>query len=130
MTALIGGTIAHCAHRVKRERQRRQAPDGVLSVRSNPPGARVVVDGREAPGLTPLFARNLRRGVPLSVQVKLDGHREWSGTASVHADYGDGVLLVKLEPAGPPATQIRGASGLPPPGPPGPATAPAGSPAR
>jgi len=126
VTALIGGTIGHCACRVQRERQRRQAADGVLSVRSAPPGARVLVDGREVPGLTPLFARGLRRGVPLQVEVRRDGYRTWSGTGKVHAEYGDGVLLVNLQPtSGPatapasaPASQIRGASGVPPPGPP------------
>jgi hypothetical protein len=125
VTALIGGTVGHCACRVKRERQRRLAPDGVLSVRSAPPGARVVVEGREAPGRTPLFARGLRRGVPLKVEVTLDGYRPWSGAGKVHAEHGDGVLLVNLEPLGGPATQIRGPSGVPPPAPPGPASAPA-----
>lgn len=120
MTALIGGTIAHCAHRVKRERQRLKAADGVLSVRSAPPGARVLVDGREVPGRTPLFARGLRRGVPLPVEVRLDGYHPWRGTGKVHADFGDGVLLVNLSPVGPPT-----------PGPAiSPATAPASSPAR
>jgi hypothetical protein len=101
---------------VKRERQRRQAADGVLSVRSAPPGARVFVDGREAPGRTPLFARNVRRGVPLPVEVRLDGYRPWTGTGKVHAEYGDGVLLVSLSPVGAPTS--------------GPASGPASTPAK
>jgi hypothetical protein len=100
VTVLLGGTIARCAHRVERERKKRNATNGVLSVRSAPPGARVVVDGREVPGRTPLFARDLRRGVPLPVEVRLDGYRPWRGSGQVHKDYGDGVLLVNLEPLG------------------------------
>ena len=120
MTALIGGTIGHCACRVQRERQRRQAADGVLSVRSAPPGARVLVDEREVPGLTPLFARGLRRGVPLPVEVRLGGYHTWRGTGEVRADYGDGVLLVNLEPEGAPTSGPAS----------GPASAPASAPSR
>jgi hypothetical protein len=118
--ALLGGTLAHCSCRVKRERQQRQTANGVLSVRSAPPGARVLVDGREVPGRTPLFARGLRKGVPVPVEVRLDGYRPWSGTGKVHAEYGDGVLLVNLVRAGAAASGPASA----------PATAPASAPAR
>ena len=98
VTAVIGGTFGHCAYRVRRARQQATAVDGVLSVRSDPPGAHVVVEGRAAEGRTPLFVRGLKKGVPLAVEVTRDGYRPWRGSGKVRADYGDGVLLVKLEP--------------------------------
>ena len=103
MLLLVAGSLAYQAWRVH-EARKPKPPDGVLSVRSDPPGARVVVEGREVAGRTPLFARDLRRGVPLRVEVTRDGYRRWSGTAKVRADWGDGVLLVKLEPQGGPST--------------------------
>jgi hypothetical protein len=110
---LVGGPCAYGAWR-DHEARKPKLPDGVLSVRSDPPGAQVVVEGREAPGLTPLFARNLRRGVPLKVVVTREGYRGWSGTAKVRADWGDGVLLVKLEPAvGPASAPVGGAASAP-----------------
>ena len=54
-----------------------------LSIETRPPGARVVVDGRDV-GVTPLTLTPLGSGWH-SVQLQLRGYRVWSSTVSVAA---------------------------------------------
>ena len=55
-------------------------PSPVLSIITHPPGATVLVEGREV-GTTPLAVDNLYPGdKPLTVQVRLRGYRTWTGT--------------------------------------------------
>jgi serine/threonine-protein kinase len=46
----------------------------VLEVRTTPPGARVIVDGREVPGATPVTIPELRAGVEHAVVVRSPEH--------------------------------------------------------
>ncbi|WP_241758603.1 serine/threonine-protein kinase [Pyxidicoccus parkwayensis] len=55
-------------------------PSPTLSIISSPPGATVLIDGREA-GTTPLAVDNLYAAErPITLQLKLKGHRTWTGT--------------------------------------------------
>jgi hypothetical protein len=110
LVVAVGALVGRAAWRAREERKPKPL-DGVLSVRSAPPGARVLVDGREVPGRTPLFARHLHYGAQVAVEVRLAGYRPWRGTGKVHEKYGDGMLLVNLQregaasaPASAPAT--------------------------
>lgn len=47
---------------------------GVLEVSTNPPGARVIVDGREAPGVTPVTVASLDVGVEHTVLLRREGY--------------------------------------------------------
>ncbi len=51
----------------------------VLTIHSEPPGASVLVNGKEL-GTTPLALDNLYPGEPIPVQVRLKGYRTWKGT--------------------------------------------------
>nr|WP_277991252.1 protein kinase [Corallococcus macrosporus] len=55
------------------------APTPLLSIRSEPSGATVLVDGVEV-GVTPLAMDNTYPSRSISVQLKLRGYRPWTGT--------------------------------------------------
>ncbi|WP_375761046.1 serine/threonine-protein kinase [Corallococcus exercitus] len=55
------------------------APTPLLSIRSEPPGATVLVDGVEV-GVTPLAMDNTYPSRAIPVQLKLRGYRAWTGT--------------------------------------------------
>jgi len=67
------GTRAEVSATLAREAA---ASVAVLEVRTAPPGAQVFVDGREAPGVTPLTVRDLRPGVEHTVVVRSPDHLE------------------------------------------------------
>ncbi|RKH06577.1 serine/threonine protein kinase [Corallococcus sp. CA053C] len=52
---------------------------GVLSIRSEPSGARVTVDGVDV-GVTPLVMDNVYPARSIPVQLKLRGYRAWTGS--------------------------------------------------
>nr|WP_301540889.1 serine/threonine-protein kinase [Corallococcus exiguus] len=54
-------------------------PSAVLSIRSEPSGATVVVDGVEV-GVTPLVMDNVYPARSVPVQLKLKGYRVWTGS--------------------------------------------------
>jgi serine/threonine-protein kinase len=54
-------------------------PAPMLSVETEPSGATVWVEGQQV-GTTPLAVDNLYPDKPLSIQVRLKGHRTWQGT--------------------------------------------------
>ncbi|NPD28358.1 protein kinase domain-containing protein [Corallococcus exiguus] len=54
-------------------------PSAVLSIRSEPSGATVVVDGVEV-GVTPLVMDNVYPARSVPVQLKLKGYRVWAGS--------------------------------------------------
>jgi hypothetical protein len=102
---MLLGSVAMNLRRMRAKRRTTHATAGVLSIRTAPPGAQVTIDGRVLPGRTPLMARGLKPGVPLTVDLHLPGYRAWRGTGRVHRDYGDGVLQVTLVPLAGPATR-------------------------
>ncbi|GMU08720.1 serine/threonine-protein kinase [Corallococcus caeni] len=55
------------------------APTALLSIRSEPSGATVLVDGVEV-GVTPLAMDNTYPSRSISVQLKLKGYRAWTGS--------------------------------------------------
>ena len=56
---------------------------GALLVESRPPGARVVIDGREV-GTTPTVVSDVAAGTR-SVRIELDGYRPWEASVDVPA---------------------------------------------
>lgn len=71
--ALGGGWLA-------RELMREAPVEGTLEIVSRPPGARVVLDGRELPGRTPVTGiAHLPVGRALSLEVLLEEHEPWRG---------------------------------------------------
>ncbi|MDE2905459.1 MAG: PEGA domain-containing protein, partial [Acidobacteriota bacterium] len=56
---------------------------GALLVESRPPGARVVIDGREV-GTTPTVVSDVAAGTR-SVRIELDGYRPWEAAVDVPA---------------------------------------------
>jgi len=83
--------------------ERESAPAvAVLEVRTNPAGARVFVDGREAPGLTPVTVRDLRPGVEHTVLVRSPEHLEESFTfTAVAGRVGTREFTLRERPLGP-----------------------------
>ncbi|MFP2901916.1 PEGA domain-containing protein [Corallococcus sp. 4LFB] len=55
------------------------APTPLLSIRSEPSGATVLVDGVEV-GVTPLAMDNTYPSRSISVQLKRKGYRAWTGS--------------------------------------------------
>lgn len=71
--ALGGGWLA-------RELMHEAPVEGTLEIVSRPPGARVVLDGRELPGRTPVTGiAHLPVGRALSLEVLLEEHEPWRG---------------------------------------------------
>jgi len=68
-----------------------------LQVVSNPPGARVFLNGR-AVGTTPLRVSNLP-SAPHAVRLQADGYREWARTIKLDAGL-VAYVSATLEPAG------------------------------
>jgi len=69
---------------------------GALRIESNPPGARVTIDGQVVAGTTPAEFRNLAPGKH-RIQLELAHHRTWSD--SIHMTRQNLLLLPTLLPA-------------------------------
>ncbi|MCB9635235.1 MAG: serine/threonine protein kinase [Sandaracinus sp.] len=63
-----------------RDALREEAPVATLEVVSRPPGARVLLGGRELPGRTPIGGIDgLTIGQPITLEVTLENHEPWRG---------------------------------------------------
>ena len=56
------------------ELQRSQAPPGTLQIATEPPGAKIFVNGREQPGRSPLEVKGVESGTEHLVRASLDGY--------------------------------------------------------
>jgi hypothetical protein len=76
---------------------------GGLTVETQPPGARVAVDGRSA-GITPLTLEGVTPGQH-QVELKLDGYQPHAVNVKIRPGVREAVLA-DLEPTAPPATAV------------------------
>ncbi len=67
---------------------------GALVITSTPPGARVIVDGTPAPGVTPVVLQGMNRHKRYRIRVQSAGHADWTGAA---VPDGRGVTVVNAD---------------------------------
>ncbi|MBJ6764799.1 PEGA domain-containing protein [Myxococcaceae bacterium JPH2] len=81
IAALLAGTGAWLWQRLhlQVEKAMRGGGNPMLTIRSEPDGATVLVDGVSV-GTTPLMMDNVYPDHPIPVQLKLKGYRTWKGT--------------------------------------------------
>ncbi|MCY1035851.1 protein kinase [Corallococcus sp. BB11-1] len=82
VTAVLAGSVMFLWPRYEAqimEKLKSLQPPPPLSIRSEPPGAQVTVDGVEV-GVTPLVMDNVYPPRSVPVQIKLRGHRMWTGS--------------------------------------------------
>ena len=64
----------------------RPDPLSRLDIRSHPPGAQVFLDGKSIPGRTPLKVEKLKRGAVHRVELRLEGHANWTQPVQLNAE--------------------------------------------
>ena len=69
----------------------------ILTVDSQPSGARVKIDGAEV-GQTPYYSDNRYAAGPVKLQLSLKGYRDWNGTFDGGEEAVVSVALVKAGP--------------------------------